>query len=344
MGGQLLDQQLLDLGFAVVGQDVGPHQGHALDGLVHGVAARHRLGRGAGPVHDVQAQHPLGVDGVGVAHPAFDAGDIEAARAPLDRRARHGTRREAGGAGRRGVKGAGPVGQTLGGGDGDRGGGGVGPARQHFQAPQPARAHGGLAAASLAMDQDGLVGAGGLNEVLRRLTQTPLGRRQAQGLAHRAGQEGIDGGGAGPDAFLQPGQDHAVGAGQAGLDGAQNTQARVGGAAGAHRLLAQQPGDQSREIGAADRAQRPAAVDQGGQQGGGGLAVRSGPGVLTGQGLDQGGQGARGGVGSGGRRERGQGLGGEGFQTGGQGAGAGQAGGLPLGQWLTAATGLGGLL
>ncbi|MNV16469.1 hypothetical protein D3C71_1072320 [compost metagenome] len=347
MGGQLLDQQLLDLVFAVVGQDVGPHQGHALDGLVHRIAARHRLGRGAGPVHDVQAQHPLGVDGVGVAHPALDAGDIEAARAPLDRRARGGAWGETGGAGGRGVQGAGPVGQACGRRDGDRGGRSVGAACQHFQPPQPARAHGGLAAASLAVDQDGFVGAGGLDEVLRRLAQTPLGRGQTQGLPHRPRQEGINRGGAGPDAFLQPGQDHAVGAGQAGLDGPQNAQARVGGAAGAHRLLAQQPGDQSREVGAADRAQRPAAVDQGRQQRGGGLAVGTSPGVLTGQGLDQGGQGAGGGVGGGGPgsilREGREGLGGEGFQPRGQGAGAGQAGGLPLGQGLAAATGFGGL-
>ncbi|MNK24863.1 hypothetical protein D3C87_431790 [compost metagenome] len=193
------------------------------------------------------------------------------------------------------------------------------------------------------MDQDRFVGAGGLDEVLGRLAQTPLGRGQAEGLAHRARQEGIDRGGAGPDAFLQPGQDHAVGAGQAGLDGPQNAQARVGGAAGAHRLLAQQAGDQGGEVGAADLTQRPAAVDQGRQQRGGGLAVGTGPGVLTGEGLDQGGQGAGGGVGGGGRRERGQGLGGEGFQPGGEGAGAGQAGGLPFGQGLAAATGLGGL-
>ncbi|MNU42451.1 hypothetical protein D3C71_312100 [compost metagenome] len=194
------------------------------------------------------------------------------------------------------------------------------------------------------MDQDGLVGAGGLDEVLRRLAQTPLGRGQAQGLAHRAGQEGIDRGGTGPDAFLQPGQDHAIGAGQAGLDGPQNAQTRVGGPAGADGLLAQQSGGQGGEVGAADRAQRAAAVDQGRQQGGGGLAVGAGPGVLTRQGLDQGGQGAGGGVGGGCGCEGGQGLGGQGFQPGGQGAGAGQAGGLPLGQVFTAATGFGGLV
>ncbi|MNX41934.1 hypothetical protein D3C86_723480 [compost metagenome] len=248
-----------------------------------------------------------------------------------------------GGAGRWGVQGAGPVGQTGRLRNGDRCGGGVGAARQHLEAPQPARAHGGLAAASFAVDQDGFVGAGGLDEVLRRLAQTPLGRGQAQGLAHRSRQEGIDRGGPGPDAFLQPGQDHAIGAGQAGLDGAENPQTWMSGAAGAHRLLAQKTGGQGGEVGAADRAQRSAAVDQGRQQRGGGLAVGTGPGVLTGQGLDQGGQGAGGGVGGGGRREGREGVGGQRLQPRGQGAGAGQAGGLPLGQGLAAATGLGGL-
>ncbi|MNI31888.1 hypothetical protein D3C73_857830 [compost metagenome] len=116
----------------------------------------------------------------------------------------------------------------------------------------------------------------------------------------------------------------------------------MGGAACADRLLAQQTGHQGGEVGAADGAQRPAAVDQGRQQGGGGLAVGTGPGVLARERLDQGGQGAGGGVGGGGGRECREGVSGECFQPRGQGAGAGEAGGLPLGQGLSAATGLGG--
>ena len=37
-----------------------------------------------------KAQDALDIDGIGVAHPAFDAGDIEAARAAMHRRARLG--------------------------------------------------------------------------------------------------------------------------------------------------------------------------------------------------------------------------------------------------------------
>ncbi len=78
-------------------------------------------------------------------------------------------------------------------------------ARQHVETPQPAGAHGGLAASAFGMDQDGLGRRGGLDEILGRLSDASLGRRQAQLLAHRARQEGVDGRAARPDPLLQTG-------------------------------------------------------------------------------------------------------------------------------------------
>ncbi len=127
------------------------------------------------------------------------------------------------------------------------------------------------------MQQDHLRRAGRLGEVVGRQADAPLGRGQVQGVAHRARQERIDRRALGPDALLQPGQHQAVGADQAGFDGAQDLQARVGGAGGAHHLAGHHPLQRLGEAVRGVFGQALALADQGGHQRGGGFPRRSGP-------------------------------------------------------------------
>ena len=85
MVSQFLVQQGRDLGLAVVGQHVGPAERQPLDRLVDGLAARQGLRGLTRPVELTQVQHIAGVDSIGIAHPALDAGDRQLTRAAVDR-------------------------------------------------------------------------------------------------------------------------------------------------------------------------------------------------------------------------------------------------------------------
>ena len=325
MAGEFFQQKRLELVGAVLGQDPGPGQGHPLDGLVHGIAAGEGFRRLAGPVELSQVQDIAGIDGVGIAHPAFDACDRQFERAARNRRLRPGARSMVGRGPRRGIQGAGEIEVAQRPLNGHRGRLGMGPAGQHFQPPEPARLDRRLTAAAVGMDEDDLFGTGGLDEVLGGLAQTALGRRQAEGLAHGAGQEGVGRGGIGPDALLQPGEDHPVGPHQPRLNGPEDAQPGLVGPAGANGLFGQELMDQGGELGRRNGPQGGPALDQGRDQAGGGLAVGPGPAVRPGESLDQTGQVAGGGIEGRVWREGGRGPGRQGLKTVDEGVGCGQA-------------------
>ncbi|WP_308238099.1 hypothetical protein [Phenylobacterium sp. J367] len=150
------------------------------------------------------------------------------------------------------------------------------------------------------MEQDHFRRAGGLGEVVGREADPALGARQAEALAHGPGQEGIQGRASRPDAFLQPGDHQPVGAHEPGLDGAQDAQAGMGGAAGPHALSGHQPVQQLGEAARRGGGEVAAVADQAGQQPAHRLAVEAAPEVVgaLGQGLH--GPGEGGGAGGGG--------------------------------------------
>ena len=127
------------------------------------------------------------------------------------------------------------------------------------------------------MDQHHVRRAGGLGEVVGGQADLALGRRQAQPAPHGPRQERIDRRALRPDAFFQPCQHQAVGADQAGLDGAQDAQARMGGAADADGLLVDQSVEDVGEGLRRGVGQGLAVLDQGGHQPAQALARAAGP-------------------------------------------------------------------
>ncbi len=248
----------------------GPLLGVGLEGGVDGGAAGALLHRLVRPWQQIQAQHIAGVDGVGVAGQGLGLGHRQFERPGGERRGEG--RAGDGGVGAGFVEGVRPP-QDL----GPAGQGDAGAARQDLQPPQPAGFHGRRALAAFGVQQEHLGRAGGLGEVVGRQADAPLGRGQAHRLAHGPRQERVDRRALRPDAFLQPGQDQAVGPHQARLDGAEDAQARMGRAARAHRGAGHQALDQLGEAEAVGRGQPLAFGHQGAEQLGRRLAAGPGP-------------------------------------------------------------------
>jgi hypothetical protein len=127
------------------------------------------------------------------------------------------------------------------------------------------------------MDQHHVRRAGGLGEVVGGQADLALGRRQALARAHRPRQERIDRRALRPDAFLEAGQHQPIGADQAGFDGAQDAQTRMGGAADADGLFVDQPVEDVGEGLGRGVGQGLAVLDQSGHQAAQALARAAGP-------------------------------------------------------------------
>ena len=203
----------------------------------------------SGPVQRPQPQDVAGVDGVGVADPALDAGHRQLARPRRQRRRRAwAAARRAGAERSRRIERAGPGEQRR----AAPGSASPAPLARVSSRHSQREATAGAPPRRSAMHQHHLRRAGGLGEVVGGQADAALGRRQAERRAHRPRQERIDRRGPRPDALLQPGQDQPVGADQPRLEGAQDAQARMAGAAGAHHFAGHQGVDQLDEAGAGD--------------------------------------------------------------------------------------------
>ena len=273
---ELGDQHPGEDTFRGLGKFAGVVAGESLERRVDRRAARSRLDRLVRPLHRAKPQDVAGVDAVGVAHPALDAGDGQLPRPHLDGRRRARARRRAQQI-ERGldwrVEGARPVGQLR-------------PARQGRPAPL------GCAIAT-AIAHDWTAGAPPRRSLCSRTTsgaQAAWAKSCADKPIRRSGdgrpavlrigrdRKGSIGAAAGRACLLEPGQHQHVGpARKARLDGAEDAQTRVRAGARAHRL----PGDQGlQEVGelfGRNGGQALALLDQGGDHAGHRLAAEAGP-------------------------------------------------------------------
>ena len=167
----------------VGGEGVGVGFDEGVEGLVDELAALGRTRIGGDGFQGVQPQHAAGVDRVGVAHPRFDLGDGEGARAGGEGWARLG-----------GLDGADFLGAVelfdpgqpllrLGVDDAVE----VEAAKHGVQAQQPAGGDGGGAVHALGSGQDDAGSARGLDEIMGGDADLTFRDGEAEGFPHRAG-------------------------------------------------------------------------------------------------------------------------------------------------------------
>ena len=175
----------------------------------------------------LQAENVFGVDRIRVAAQGLDPGDAQRARAKLNRRSRRrpysgpelGRLIESARKGEVAPAALLRVGKRL-----------RACAGRGDETLQKTRGDGRLAAAFLRPAQDRLGRPERGDEIMRRLADSPLRRREAERGAHRPVEKGVGVDRGRPDRFVEARQQHAIEAEQARFEQAEDLQARVAAA------------------------------------------------------------------------------------------------------------------
>ncbi len=147
-------------------------------------------------------------------------------------------------------------------------------AKQRLDPHQPAARHGRRAFRFQRAGEHDFARAEHLPDIMRGEPRPPLGRRQAERLAHGAVEPRPRIGGFRPGAFIQPGDDDQIGRGQPRLHGIEDLQARMRGARRPHGFEPDQAAEQRRVIGER-KGKACRFARQRGHEGGDRFAVRA---------------------------------------------------------------------
>ncbi len=210
-------RQRIELGLE--GRSARPGQHPIFEQFVQPRPVPARIGRGAQRVERRQAEHPVGIKGKGIARQPIDSRNADPARAV--------------GGGRRGPRLAGGLRIARRQVELRREPGQRHPARCGFgqraaerREPQPeAGGDRGIAAAARRARHDDLLPAERPGEIMRRHPLLPLGRGQAQQPPDPRREPGVGGRRGGPSSFVEPAEDHQVGALQPRFEQAPDEQA-----------------------------------------------------------------------------------------------------------------------